>query len=140
MKNPLSFALIFVFALNSFGGQSRKIVESQSPEAAVKVLSVIETGIADYRQTANKPTIILKKPQPENRGTNCKTVSAEAVLKVTFDKSAKITAAEIAKSSGCTEFDNSAVSAAFGIEFEPAIKDGEAISATKMLSYKYKRY
>jgi TonB family protein len=63
-----------------------------------------------------------------------------ARLKVTFDKSGKVTNVDVARPSGCSAFDRNAVKAAKKIKFEPAIKNGEAITMVKQVEYVYTRY
>jgi TonB family protein len=78
---------------------------------------------------------ILNKPRVELG--RCSQPSGITKLRVTFDKSAKITEAVIVQSSGCQDFDNNAIKAARGIKFKPAIKDGEEATVTKPVEYSF---
>jgi protein TonB len=89
-------------------------------------------------QTDSKPLKILKKPIPESGG--CNQPNGRVMVRVTFDKSAKVTDATITQSSGCASFDKNSVDAARRIKFEPQIKDGEPVTVTKPVEYKYYRY
>jgi TonB family protein len=93
---------------------------------------------ANSKQTADKPLKILNKPRARPAG--CNQSSGQTKLRVTFDKSAKITKTEITQSSGCADFDNNSIKAARNIKFEPQIKDGEAITVTKQVEYNFRRF
>jgi TonB family protein len=81
-----------------------------------------------------------KKPHPRVAGDCLQERSGVLRVKVTFDKSGKVTAAQPIGTSGCASFDKSAVKAAFELKFEPAIKDGQPITVTKMMQYTYRFY
>lgn len=87
------------------------------------------------KKQADRPVTIIKKPVV--RLGKCPQASGVTVLRVTFDKSAKITVAAITKSSGCEEFDKNSIKAALGIKFKPAIKDGEEITVSKPVEYTF---
>ncbi len=87
-----------------------------------------------------KPLKLLNKPAPDvevfagcfrNEGFT----STQTVLRVTFDASAKITDVEVAKSSGCKDFDEESVDAARRIKFEPATRNGKPITTTRNILY-----
>ncbi len=84
-----------------------------------------------------KPLKIKNKPQVQYKSEDCDVSKSFVNLKVTFDKSGKITKAEIAKSSGCEKFDRQALSAARKIKFTPARKNGEPITVTKTVQYTF---
>ncbi len=90
------------------------------------------------RQDADQPLKIKNKPTAGIG--NCKQSEGAVTLKVNFDKSAKVTKAEIISPSGCDSFDKEAVSAAKKITFKPQIKNGEAVSVVKPVQYKFTRY
>ncbi|MFN0277334.1 MAG: energy transducer TonB [Pyrinomonadaceae bacterium] len=54
-------------------------------------------------QIQDQPLKILKKPRPHGR--DCSQTPVTVRLKVTFDKTAKVTNVEIVESSGCKDFD-----------------------------------
>ena len=113
---------------------------------SVIILTLIFAGLtnaqtdsaANSKQTADKKLKILKKPFPSSRG--CVESSGITLIRVTFDKSSKVTNTEIVKSSGCSDFDNNSLDAASRIKFEPQTKDGEPITVAKTVEYKYERY
>jgi TonB family protein len=80
------------------------------------------------------------KSKPPTQIPDCKQSSGIVRLKVTFDKSEKITNVEIASSSGCDDFDKSAIRVAKRIKFKVAIKDGEPVTVTKLIEYSFKIY
>ena len=91
-------------------------------------------------QTADRPLKVLKKEPPNVRVfAECfrsyGISYAEIQVRVTFDKSGKITDVEVVKSSECREFDEESLRVARRIKFEPAIKDGEPITVTKIVVY-----
>ena len=90
------------------------------------------------KKEADKPVKIINKPRVQSGF--CGQPSGTTKLRVTFDKSAKITDAILVVSSGCEEFDNNALKAARGIKFKPAIKDGEAATVTKPVEYGFSVY
>jgi TonB family protein len=77
------------------------------------------------------------KAKPAAEVGNCRLSSGVVILKVTFDKSAKIGNVEVAAPSGCKSFDRNAAWAAKGIKFKPAVKNGEAITVTKQVQYTF---
>ena len=84
-----------------------------------------------------KPLKIKNKPQVQYKPEDCNASKSFVNLKVTFDKSGKISKAEIAKSSGCEKFDRQALSAARKIKFTPAMKNGEPVTVTKTVQYTF---
>ncbi len=97
------------------------------------------TNIANrFDQTNTTKLKIVKKPIP--RAGKCSQSSGLAVVRVTFDKSGVISSAEIFKSSGCDNFDKNALKSARAIEFEPQVENGEAVTVSKQVEYKYIRF
>lgn len=90
------------------------------------------------KQTNDKKLKVLKKPFPESGG--CSQPTGLTLVRVTFDKSGKVTDAVVTKSSGCADFDKNSLKAARKIKFEPQTKDGAAVTVTKPVEYKYRRY
>jgi len=88
----------------------------------------------------NKPLKIIKKPFAKIRGANCSESSGRISVRVTFDKSAKVTKTEIVTASGCPDFDDNAVRAAQKIKFEPAHEDGVPITVVKIVQYQFNKY
>lgn len=89
-------------------------------------------------QNADKPLKITKKPQPSARG--CQPGNGRMQLRATFDKSAVVTNIELKSASGCDAFDRSAMQAAKNIKFEPATKDGNAVTVVRTVEYVYAIY
>lgn len=87
---------------------------------------------------ADRPLKILKKPHAAPG--YCSQSEAVALVRATFDKTAKVTGAAIVKPSGCNEFDERAIAAALKIKFEPAIRNGEPVTVAKAIQYAYRRY
>lgn len=96
-------------------------------------------GTQTNKQTNDKPLKIIKKMFSGLRATDCTESSGVVSVRTTFDKSAKVTDAVIFKSSGCDSFDRNAVNMAKRIKFEPAIKDGEPTTITKVIQYSFTR-
>jgi TonB family protein len=97
------------------------------------------TNVANgFEQTNTTKLKIVKKPIP--RAGRCSQSSGLAVVRVTFDKSGIISGAEIFISSVCDNFDNNALKAARAIEFEPQVENGEAVTVSKQVEYKYVRF
>ena len=89
-------------------------------------------------QGTDRPVKIIKKPNV--RLATCGQIYGQTTLRVTFDKSGKITETTVAESSGCSDFDDNSIDAARRIEFEPAIKDGEPASVIKTVLYRFGIY
>jgi TonB family protein len=77
-----------------------------------------------------------KSDQEQNESKDCP-ASGTAKLEVTFDKSGKVTKAEIVSSAGCKSFDEQALKAAKSIKFEPAKKHGKKITKVKIVEYTF---
>ena len=127
--------------------QKRMIKLSIFPLASMMFLAIasatlsLAQGNVNYvqgRQTANdRPLKVTKRPRP--RGGLCKDVYAgKTVALVTFDRSGKVTKVVLAVKSGCKKFDEESVDAAKGIEFEPAVKNGEPITVVKKMEYAFR--
>jgi protein TonB len=86
----------------------------------------------DYDQNIK----IKKKPHP-SVSRSCLQTSGVTRVRVTFDKSAKVTDVELIISSGCNGFDDNALRAAKKIKFTPAMKNGEAVTVTKLVEYAF---
>jgi periplasmic protein TonB len=101
------------------------------------ILSLI--FVAAVNAQTDKALKIISKPTASPR--DCpRSSSGTAVVRVTFDKTGKITDTELVRSSACSSFDSSAVDAARRIKFEPAVKNGEAVTVSKPVEYKYSKY
>lgn len=106
---------------------------------AVLFFAILFAVNADVQaQQADRPLKILSKPQP--RSGQCTANSGLTSLRVTFDKSEKVTDVVVVRSSNCSEFDQNAITAAKAIKFTAAMKNGELITVEKLLEYKYSRY
>jgi TonB family protein len=118
-----AFILTFLFAtaINAQTGNSKEYGENQKSDQQ------------------NKKLKIKSKPIPR-LGGGCSQNSGIVTVVVTFDKSAKITKAEISRSSGCDSFDRRAIQAAMKIKFEPELKDGEPVTVSKPVQYSFRRY
>lgn len=102
-------------------------------------------AFAGYGQNANtagqagdRPLKVLKKPAAAPG--YCASTDALTRVRVTFNKSGKVTEVALVVPSACKEFDERAIAAALRIKFEPAMKNGEPVTVTKVVEYKYYRY
>lgn len=91
-------------------------------------------------QTKDTPLKITKKEPPRaSVFAQCFKLYGTPYLKVlarvTIDKSGEISDVEIVQESECREFDEESVRVAGKIKFQPATKDGEAITVTKTVIY-----
>ncbi len=109
----VTVALLFIFAVVS------NAQTDDSPKSTQK------------SEQAEKPLKIKSQPRVEYTQGDCNVSKTFVNLKVTFDKSGKITKADMVKSSGCEKFDKQAISAARKIKFNPAMKNGKPITVTK---------
>ena len=99
------------------------------------------------KKLKDRPLKIKSRIQPnENVLVGCntlrKTGSVYVGVDVTFDKSGKVTAAQMAVggSSGCLEFDEECLRVAKKIRFNPEIKNGVPVTVTKPITYLIKVY
>jgi TonB family protein len=115
MKKLLPVFVIFLFAFCAFGQNA----------------NVVQAG-------GDQPLKIIKKPRAAPG--YCSQGEAVARVRATFDRSGKVTVAEVTLPSGCREFDERAVKAAKRIQFEPAMKDGQPVTVSKLVEYVYRRY
>lgn len=111
--------------------------------AILSVTFMISSGVRannvnNFQQKEDTKLKIVKKPIPKSG--ECTTDSAIVLVKVTFDKDGTIGNAEIARTSGCDNFDNNSLEAARNIKFEPQTENGEPITVTKTIEYRYTRY
>jgi len=101
--------------------------------------------VTDKAKTSDKPLedqplTITKKPRPSASGCRSFGITGLTRLKVTFDKSAKVTEVVQLTSSGCPHFDKTAIKAARKMKFTPKIKNGEPVSVVKQVEYTYTVY
>ncbi|HEX8263871.1 MAG TPA: energy transducer TonB [Pyrinomonadaceae bacterium] len=120
------FCLIFLFvgAANAQEGNS----QNSTGKAQEK----------EQKQEKDSPLKIIRKPVVSR--VECGQEYGLTRLRVTFDKSAKVTETAIVASSGCDKFDEEALKAASQIKFKPAIRDGEPVTTTKLVEYNFRKY
>ena len=115
--------LILVSAANAQSGKkpdkSEKGTEQQQKDTPLKIIRNSGVGIDALKECRN---------YIKNREVSVK-------LRVTFLSSGKTTNIQVYEDSGCEYFNNEAIKAAEKIKFEPAIKDGESITITKIVAY-----
>lgn len=111
--------------------------KAQSNEKANKSGEQTEKK-SDEKVAQDRPFKIIKNSYPRNIYGRCED-DILVRLRVTFHSSAKVTDVEIVSPSGCDYFDREAVEAAQKIKFQPAIKDGEAQTAVKVIEYTFRR-
>jgi TonB family protein len=114
------FALVFSGAANAQSGGSTDSTKKQEKDRPLKI-----TGKSSpSRDTFSK---CFKKRQY---------ASLFIRLRVVFHSSGKITGMEIVTPSGCEYFDKESLEVTQKIKFEPAIKNGEAVTVTRTVEYK----
>lgn len=130
--------LFLAFCLSANAQSGRKTVQPNEPQKQTEEKKEAETQEKDGEI---KPVKLLNKPAPDvevfagcfrREGFTL----AQTVLRVTFDASAEITKVEIAKSSGCKDFDEESIEAARRIKFEPAVKNGKPITTVRNILYR----
>src|SRR5687768_2662862 len=97
---------------------------------------LLSFSVADAQTVKLK---IIKKPHPKG-ARKCSPSAGTALVRVTFHSSGTVSDVELRQSSGCYAFDQSALEVARRIEFEPEMKDGEAVTVVKMVEYSYRIY
>lgn len=91
-------------------------------------------------QKVDRPLRIISKPGVRLNGDCGSSGDGRMRVRVTFSKDAKVTSVEVLERSACKVFDERAVKAAYRIKFEPAIKDGQEVTVTRLIEYKYDIY
>lgn len=107
----------------------------------VVFILVFQFGVVGQDTNApkmNRPLKIKKKPSAPI--DNCYQSEGTTRVRVTLDKSGKVTAVALVIESGCNSFDKNVLSAAKKIKFEPEIKNGEPITVTKLFEYKFRKF
>lgn len=97
----------------------------------------------DQSLASNNPEVKLKitsKPRV-SLDSRCREKGEGTVrLRVTFHESRKVTDVSVVRESSCSYFDQDAIKAAKRIKFEPALKNGQPMTTTKMLKYNFRIY
>lgn len=125
--------VLIISAILFFAAVLDKPVNAQETNAADKPDA--KTQEKNYDQNI----VVKNKPQPVF-ARSCKQDYGRAQVRVTFDKSEKVTNVEMILSSGCEKFDENAVQAAKKIKFKAAMKNGEPVTITKLVEYTFGRY
>lgn len=128
MKTSLSkiiavaaFSFLFVLAVNAQSGNNKN-------------------KIGNDEQLKDRPLEITEKQPPRTEifgqcFRDYGTAYLKVAVRITFDKSGKVTNVETVKESGCKDFDIESIRVAEKIKFKPAVKDGEPITVTKTVVY-----
>lgn len=125
--------ILIISAILFFAAVLDKPVNAQETNASDKQSA--KTQEKNYDQNI----VVINKPRPDF-ARSCSPNGEAARVRVTFDKSEKVTEVEVVASSGCQEFDENSVAAAKKIEFKAATKNGEPVTVTKVVEYKVVRY
>ncbi|HMJ09684.1 MAG TPA: TonB family protein [Pyrinomonadaceae bacterium] len=111
----------------------------------LSIFTILIFSFCIYGQNANtstaqadRPLKILKKPQASPG--RCGGGAARTRVRVTFDRSGTVTGTELTMPSPCSDFNERSLAAARRIKFEPAIRDGQPITVTRLVEYLYRRY
>lgn len=91
-------------------------------------------------QQTDRPLKITSKPSPRLNGDCGRSGSGRMRVRVTFAKDGKVSNVEVVETSPCKTFDERAVKSAYRIKFDPAIKNGEAITITRLIEYMFEIY
>lgn len=121
-----------IFTILIFAFLSAGVSNGQTNESSEKQ--------KEKNQQTEKEQPLKIKNRPKPKPGDCGQGEATVRQRVTFDKSAKVTNVEVVASSNCDFFDKEAVRAAKKIKFNPQMKNGEPITVTKILEYKFTRY
>jgi len=84
------------------------------------------------------PIRITKKPRPTALG--CAGPGGNAIARVTFKSDATIGETAMVSPSPCETFNDSVLKVIKDIEFEPEVKDGQAVTVTKQIEYTFAVY
>ena len=130
-----SFLLLFVLsALFLFSGEikaqdNNSINPPQDGETYYKAKEV--------DQTSRILSHISASPKSPS-GKNCDKISGQATLRVYYHRSGTVSKVGIITPSTCDIFDKNAIEAAQKLKFNPAIKNGQAVSYTGIVVYHWK--
>lgn len=128
----LALTLFFASLVNAQSNHHSKSNDDKSAET--------EKQQSEKKSGEDKPLEILEKSPPrvsifEKCFEDYGTAYVKINVRVTFHSSGRITDVEIAKDSGCKEFDEESLRVARLIKFKPAVKDGEAVTVIKQVVY-----
>jgi TonB family protein len=126
----IAFALILVLLI---------VVTAKAQNNNVSDNSSDKNEKKNSEQIKDKPLKISKKPSPSTDG-NCPQNTGVVRVRATFHSSGKVTDAEMVAPSKCEYFNDQALKAARKIKFEPQIKNGEVVTVTKIVEYKFRIY
>lgn len=104
--------------------------------AAMLSIAVLLLSFSAVAEAQTVKLRIIKKPHPKG-ARKCSGQAGTALVRVTFGAEGTVTDVELKQSSGCYIFDQSALEAAWRIEFEPEMRDGKAVAVAKTVEYKY---
>ncbi len=123
-----SFALFIIFLLfgNSFAQDNSSITSIQKIDDE-KV----------YKQSeVDQKAKITKRPHPST-DRMCSNDSGLVRVLVVLHKSGKVSDVKSLKSSECQRFNENSLDSAKKIKFNPAVKDGQPVSVSVMVEFKY---
>lgn len=102
--------------------------------------STKQTDETVYKQSeVDQKAKIIKKPIPST-DRMCNTDNGFVRVRVILLKSGKVGDVEPLKNSECERFNENALNSAKKIKFNPALKDGQPVSVSVMVEYRYNRY
>ena len=93
-----------------------------------------------YKQSeVDQKAKIIKRSHPST-DRMCNNDSGLVRVLVVLHKAGKVGDVKSLKSSECQRFNENSLDSARKIKFNPAIKDGQPVSVTVMVEFKYQRY
>src|ERR1017187_331922 len=101
-------------------------------------LVILMSFAISLAQEKDRPLKILTSLNPER--SNCGNGTLTGTLRITFDRSEKITHVDLVHSTGCASFDDNLLRAARTIKFLAEIRHGERVTVIKQIEYTYSIY
>jgi TonB family protein len=130
MKN-LIFSITFVFTM-TFCCFSTVAAQPASPQAGEDKVYL--------RSEVDTQAVVLRKPRAQTDGRCGRGSSGTIIIQLILRKSGVAEIANVAQSSPCAYFNESAGQAARAVEFTPAVKDGQAVSMRVTVQYNFRTY
>ncbi len=129
MRNILSIASAVILGISFLTGSAAQ--EAKPPEQTSNEERVYK------KSEVTRPAIIKSRPEAVGDITGCPE-KGEIRIRLVLHKSGKVTEVKLLRGLGkrCS-FEKSALEAAKGVEFVPAIKDGVPVSQYLILMYVY---
>jgi TonB family protein len=125
-KFTIIFLILFFAVIFSANSQAANLLQTSGDDTIYKSSEV------------DKDVKLTKKPHPHLGGRiqECRS-SGKSRIRIVLRKTGRITDVELLASSSCNLWDEASLEAAGKIKFQPAMKNGQAVSVSKIIEYEF---